>query len=100
MYSTKKHPGKFEACESQKVAQVLYDVVGNGFTDDEYGECDGPYGWNGLVLGKRYGFLLTEDNRGFFTYEIDTKDKAKGRFARFVEVAEAVECEMGTFRED
>ena len=91
MYTITKHPGKFEGNESELVAQVLYDVVGNSGTTDEYGECDGPYGWNGLILGKRYGFLVTEDNYGFFRYSWYSRKEAKERFDKFVIEAEGEE---------
>lgn len=92
MYTTKKSLGKFEACESQLTAQVLYAVMLVNGVNDEFGDCDGPHGWNGLVLGKRYGFLLHEDNYGFFTYEVTDKAKARATFDKFVREAKEEEA--------
>ena len=88
MYSITKHLGKYEGNESQLTAEVLHRASLDG-TIDEYGECDGPYGWNGLILGKRYGFLIHEDNYGFFSYEVHSREEAKARFDKFVKEAEA-----------
>ena len=93
MYSTRRSPGKFEGNESQLTAQILYNVVGEGFVSDEYGEVDGPDGWNGIIRGTRYGFLLHEDNQGFFSYQYTSLKEADARWAKFVTEAEELDEE-------
>jgi hypothetical protein len=71
-------PGKFEACDSLKLAEYLYGLTGESGLDDEMGEVDG-LGWYGLYLydgsdaGEAAGatdcYILAEDSQGFFTYE-------------------------------
>jgi hypothetical protein len=69
MYTEKRYPGKFEACESVKVAEVLSGILGNGFADLELGDVE-TFGYYALIRGKRYAFITEEDNFGFFTYVV------------------------------
>jgi hypothetical protein len=57
-------PGKFEAAGNPGLAERLYDVSLQGWSDDETGSVE----WMEHVcwLGR---FLLYEDDRGFVTYE-------------------------------
>jgi hypothetical protein len=77
------HPGKYEGNESQLVARVLNNIIGNGFATDEFGSVD-EGGHCALVLGKRYGFIVETDNGGFVTAYTFTKDAALKRFNEII----------------
>ena len=76
-----KQPGKFEGNSSELTARILYDCVLNEWCDQEVGEACG-FGWYGLIVGKRYGFIVKEDSQGFFTYWCGPKEKAKAKWSR------------------
>lgn len=64
--TTKRYPGKFEGNYSEWVAEHLYNVSLDG-CDDDVGDVEG-FGWYGLIRGRRYGFIVSEDGQGFFDY--------------------------------
>jgi hypothetical protein len=71
MTTTNRHPGKFEACEDQDLGEALYQLVNDGGCDDELGDVQ-DFGWYGLVLpddAGNAGYILFEDNNGFFEYQ-------------------------------
>ena len=69
MYTRDRTPGKFEGNESEHIARVLYDICNNAGHDDEISFYEIIVDWYGLIKGKKYWFIVHEDNEGFFTYE-------------------------------
>lgn len=76
-------PGKFERCESEKLALDLYEASLEGGCDDEVGAVT-EMGWFGLMLDFRLrSYVLSEDTHGFFDYdEYDDPEDAQRAFAR------------------
>lgn len=80
LISGKKQPvkpplGKFEGCGDVLLAELLHAASLDG-CDEEFGSVDGG-GWFGLI-GQ---FILSVDDRGFFTYEAYPRmEEAKHRF--------------------
>lgn len=72
------YPGKFEGNESQLMAQAVYQASLDG-TDEELGDVDN-FGWYGLVKGKRYSFILSEDSQGFVTVNYGTHAEMKAQW--------------------
>ena len=64
-----RYPGKFEGNESRLIARVLYDLCGVSGYDEQCGDVQ-ELGWYALFRGKKYGFIVYEDNNGFFDYTI------------------------------
>lgn len=84
----KRYPGKFEGCDDDRLAEVLYGCD----TDADCGSVD-ELGWYGLILHRDHGYIISEDGNGFFCYEYhDTKEDAQAEFAR-IESAIAEEYE-------
>jgi hypothetical protein len=79
MKTLNPQPGRFEGNESQLMARVLDEIIGNGFATDEFGDVEHG-GHHALVLGKRYGFIALTDNYGFFQVWAYAKDHALKRF--------------------
>jgi hypothetical protein len=90
MYTQKRNPGKYEGNKSQLLAQVLDNVIGNGFADEEIGECD-SMGHFALVQGKRYSYIVETDNYGFVSYVYGTKKEMVERFEGIVKDYEELE---------
>jgi hypothetical protein len=72
-------PGKFEGNEDQDVAEVLYDATMNGMQDEEVGDVSETGMWSGIFRGVEVrdgelqdgfpgGYIVQEDEQGFFTY--------------------------------
>ena len=59
----KRYPGKFEACDDDRLADVLSGLD----CDEECGSVD-ELGWYGLILHRNHGYIVEEDSNGFFTY--------------------------------
>ena len=79
MKTLKPFPGKFEGNESQLMAQAVYSTSLNG-ANDEFGDCS-EYGlWCGLIIGKRYGFIIDESDQGFVSVWYGSKEEAKEKF--------------------
>jgi hypothetical protein len=70
MYTEKRYPGKFEGCSSQKVGEILLNCVGEGYQDEEVGDCSEFGEWLGLIKGKKFWFIVREDEQGFFDYSV------------------------------
>jgi hypothetical protein len=68
MYTKATRPGKFEGNRSQMLAEAVYDASLNG-PDREAGDVSELGWWAGMVVGKRYTFIITEDNDGFVDVE-------------------------------
>jgi hypothetical protein len=83
MYTQKRVPGKYEGNQSQLLAEVLDNVIGNGFADDEIGECD-SMGHFALIHGKRHSYIVETDNFGFVSYVYGPKDKMVKKFEAIV----------------
>lgn len=61
-------PGKFEGNDSQLVARVAYEASLDGCAET-IGDCS-EIGWHAsLVTGKRYSFIVYEDDLGFVDVE-------------------------------
>jgi hypothetical protein len=73
------YPGKFEGNEDQDVAEILYDATMNGMQDEEVGDVQETGMWSGIFRGVEVrdgelqdgfpgGYIVQEDEQGFFTY--------------------------------
>lgn len=62
----KRYPGKFEGCDDDRLAEVLYNISQNG-CDADCGDVQ-TTGWYGLILHRDHGYIVEEDSNGFFTY--------------------------------
>jgi len=72
----KRYPGKFEACDDDRLADVLSDLD----CDEECGSVD-ELGWYGLILHRDHGYIVSEDSQGFFDYtHYSSKDAAQSTF--------------------
>lgn len=81
-------PGKFEANESEEIAEALYDLCGGSWYNEQYGDVEHG-GWYALFinvspLGSTPGghhYIVEEDNNGFFTYkEFASEEEAYSRW--------------------
>ena len=90
----KEFPGKFEGCPSQKLGEILYDIILNGGTADNIGEVE-ITGIFSLIKGKRYGFITEEDNNGFFTYEIFDLEGAGNAWEVLLDAMAEYEADIG-----
>lgn len=54
---------------SETIERVVWDVAGNGFCDEESGSVEHG-AWHGLIVGKRFAFILTEDDQGFRSVDV------------------------------
>ena len=79
--------GKFEGNDSQMKAQAVYEAS-LSFRDDEVGSVS-EQGWHAcLVLGKRYAFIVYEDNYGFVDVTtFNNEDDARKAFSLFVDTS-------------
>ena len=74
----KRYPGKFEACDDDRLAEVLSGLD----CDEECGSVD-ELGWYGLILHRNHGYIVEEDSNGFFCYTFyPTSDAAKKTFGQ------------------
>lgn len=79
MYTENRNKGKFEGNQSELLAETLYDLsldlswVNNTWTL--------PEGCFMSIEGKRYNFILSEDNFGFVHYRIfDCAKNGQGKY--------------------
>lgn len=56
--------GKFEGNRSQMIARAVHNTVGNGGASCELGDVQ-DFGYYALVTGKRYTYILEENDQGF-----------------------------------
>lgn len=65
-----KRPGKFEGCSDQDLGETLHGITLDGGCDEELGDVQ-DFGWYGLIIGfdNGKGYIVSEDNQGFFDYE-------------------------------
>ena len=91
MYTRNRQPGKFEGNTSELRAKVLYDCVMNGAHESEFGESEFG-GWHGLIVGKRFAFIVQENAYGFFdidsfcsVYGWGKLEEVRERFAKMEE---------------
>jgi hypothetical protein len=85
MYTEKRFPGKFEGCASEKVGEILLNAVGESYQSDEFGDCSEYGEWLGLIKGKRFWFIVREDNYGFFDYSVGKPEAIKVEWDSLVE---------------
>jgi len=77
--------GKFEGNADQKLAEYLYNCVGESWQDDEIGNVE-TFGWYAIIkslpgIGKFKSYIVHEDNYGFFDYtEYNTVKEAQKEF--------------------
>ena len=72
----KRYPGKFEACDDDRLADVLSGLD----CDEECGSVD-ELGWYGLILHRNHGYIVEEDSNGFFTYTFyETRGLAQSEY--------------------
>lgn len=74
MYTEKRYPGKYEGCESAMVGRILSE-----WQDEELGDVQ-DFGWYGLIKGKRYWFIVSEDNYGFVDYVSGTPEEIQKKW--------------------
>jgi len=79
MYTEHPYRGKFEGDCSQKMTEVVYNASLNGFGDNLGDVAD--FGHYSLVVGKRYTFIVHEDNQGFVTVNSYSHDKGAKRWS-------------------
>ena len=67
MYTAEgRRPGRFEGNPSQWKAEVLHDKAADcSWLAGEFGEAEFN-SWRGLIIGKRYAWIVAQDNYGFF----------------------------------
>ena len=47
------------------ITRIVYDLsLDTSWLDDEFGCMESAYGWNGLIIGNRYIFIIHVDNYG------------------------------------
>lgn len=80
MRTQNAQPGKYEGNESQMLARAVHQASLDG-TDAEFGDMDEDGYWVGLVIGKRYGFMVEEDSDGFVNVWFGSKAVAIERYA-------------------
>ena len=90
MHSIQHHPGKFEANPSQLLAETIYHKTCEGW-GESVGEVE-TFGYFACVMGKRYGFILSEDSQGFVYVDAYSVAEAKERW-QALEVEYADYCE-------
>lgn len=83
MFTAKKNPGKYEGNSSQLVAQVLDNVIGNGFADEEIGSVD-ELNHYALIHGKRWSYIVETDNFGFVSYDIGKREEIEKKWEEIV----------------
>ena len=72
----KRCPGKFEACDDDRLAEVLSGLD----CDQSCGDVQ-TTGWYGLILHRDHGYIVSEDSQGFFDYtRYSSKDAAQSAF--------------------
>lgn len=83
---TKPGPGKFEANESEEIAEALYDLTLGSWFNEQYGDVEHG-GWYALFInvtptgGHTSNYIVEEDNNGFFTYqEYASEEEAYARW--------------------
>jgi len=87
--------GKFEGTNYKHVVQWLYNLAGDGFLDEELGECEG-FGWYGKFSGTIKGrgpfhAICHESSQGFFSVTWINTEK------RLNEVWSNIECDYVEF---
>jgi len=98
-------PGKFES--SGNIGEVLHGMTMDGSADEEAGDVQYAYGWNGLMVntgvkGAEH-VIVNEDSNGFFDYTAyDTEAKARAAWKALTkEINEAeAEAEEYEYRND
>ena len=47
---------------TDKIYQLSLDT---SWLNDQFGDVESAYGWNGLIIGKMFIFVISVDNQGF-----------------------------------
>jgi len=88
----KRHPGKFEGCVDDRLAEVLYSISMSGGCDADCGDAEN-FGWFGLIIHRKHAYIVSEDSQGFFDYAYyETKEEAQKEYDK-IESAIADEYE-------
>jgi len=74
MYTEKKHPGRFEGCESTAVGQALWNAKASDSVRNT--DCD----WYGLFKGHSFWFIAEVDSRGYVQYVYGNPDVIEERW--------------------
>lgn len=73
------HPGKFEGCHDLTLAEMLYEALGDGWSDDSHSVEEQYY------VARIGRFLVEETDQGFFDYEVyETEAEAISQW-RFID---------------
>ena len=52
------------------ITSILYELsLDESWLDDQFGDIESYYGWNGLIIGKRYTFWINVNSQGVKTVE-------------------------------
>jgi hypothetical protein len=101
-------PGKFEGNEDERVAEILYDSTMEGGQDEESGDIQETGIWSALIRGIEVrpgdtpeiqdgfpgGYIVQEDEQGFFTYtEFDSDEKLEESWNYILEQDEKFQSE-------
>jgi hypothetical protein len=90
-------PGKFEGAEDQDVAEILHDATLNGMHDEEAGDVNETGMWSAIFRGVEVrdgelqdgfpgGYIVQEDEQGFFTYtEFDSDEEIESSWEWILE---------------
>ena len=79
MMARKRYPGKFEGCADDRLAKALYDITMCG-CDSDCGDVS-ESGWYGLILHRGHGYIVFEDEQGFFGYDYyEEKEEAQTQY--------------------
>lgn len=66
MYTHHPLPGKYERNTSQLIAEIVYAAASDGASKEwDFGRGDGHMDWNGLIEGKRFSFIVHNNDHGF-----------------------------------
>jgi len=83
--------GKFEYCESEHVAAVLYDICGNGMHEEELSFGHDYVDWYARIIGKKNCFIVHENNAGFFCYEVYSIDEGNSLWCGLLDEYESMQ---------
>lgn len=73
-------PGKFEGNKSLAISKYLYSIVQDGTQDEQFGSVEDSL-WEALIDADEVGYIVTEDNLGFFSYtEYPTVEEARSKY--------------------
>jgi hypothetical protein len=104
-------PGKFEGNEDERVAEILYDFIMESGQDEESGDIQETGFWSAIFRGIEVrpddepqiqdgfpgGYIVEEDEQGFFTYtEFDSDEELEKSWNSILELDEKLQSEGET----